>query len=117
MGWAPRGLSREQSVILGELPGETAQQRILVIWHRPNGPGVAQPTDPSGDTDRHSNCIELCEQAWGPGVGWYTYSSVRLSPRQVGLLRSLLGRSGYEAQRIITAAETVGLRVVRAESA
>ena len=37
--------------------------------------------------------MELRQQSWGIGVGWFTQSSVRLAPHQVAELRNSLGVS------------------------
>ena len=37
--------------------------------------------------------IELRQQSWGEGVGWFTQTSVQLEPSQVAALRQSLGQS------------------------
>lgn len=35
--------------------------------------------------------LELRQQSWGEGIGWFTQSSVQLEPGQVADLRGVLG--------------------------
>lgn len=37
------------------------------------------------------NVLELRQQSFGEGIGWFTQSSVRLEPTQVAALRNTLG--------------------------
>lgn len=37
--------------------------------------------------------IELRQQTWGEGIGWFTQNRVRLEPQQVGELRGVIGSS------------------------
>jgi hypothetical protein len=64
--------------------------------------------------------VELRQQSWGEGVGWFTQSSVQLEPGQVAKLKQTLGQAwhtpGGHSRRKSTPAGFVP-RVVRAESA
>lgn len=60
------------------LPGATDQERILVVLsHTASG-----------------SVIELQQQSWGEGVGWFTQSTLPLQPCQAAALRQALGGSG-----------------------
>jgi hypothetical protein len=37
--------------------------------------------------------VELRQQSWGEGVGWYTQHSVELEPRQLAELKQTLGQA------------------------
>jgi hypothetical protein len=63
--------------VLAELPGASDVERVLLV-HKVQG------------SHRQSE-IELRQQSWAPGIGWFTQSSVHLSPEQVGSLRIALG--------------------------
>ncbi len=38
--------------------------------------------------------VELRQQTWGAGLGWFTQSTIALDPSQLGQLRSALGGQG-----------------------
>ncbi|MDP6444929.1 MAG: hypothetical protein QF805_14125 [Pirellulaceae bacterium] len=84
-----------QEAILQQLPGATTDQRLLVLHVQ------------DGKTTR----IELRQQSWGEGVGWYTQSSVSLEPAQWSALRGGVSRPARS-----TPTEWQP-RIVRAESA
>src|SRR5262245_39985326 len=42
--------------------------------------------------------MELRQQSFSNGIGWFTQSSVQLEPGQVAALRNSLGASGRSAQ-------------------
>lgn len=73
-------MSRE--TILATLPGSHEGERLLV---------VLLATD-------CANRLELRQQSFGEGIGWFTQSSVQLEPSQVALLRSVLG-TGNQSPR------------------
>jgi hypothetical protein len=93
-----------RETILAELPGTTDQQRVLVV-HIVDF-SAAPPAR-----------LELRQQSFGPGVGWFTQSSVPLSPEQLSGLRALLGRVPAAAQTRPAPARSSGLRLLRADSA
>jgi hypothetical protein len=43
--------------------------------------------------------LELRQQTWGEGIGWFTQGRVRLDPQQVGELRAVLGTAGARSKR------------------
>src|SRR5262245_17696451 len=62
--------------VLSTLNGATEHERILVVLvHEPAG----------------GSRLELRQQSFGVGVGWFTQSSVTLEPHQVAELRGALG--------------------------
>lgn len=66
--------------ILGVIPGATDRDRIL----------IAKIVSP-GDVD----LVEMRQQSFGDGVGWFTQSSIPLMPDQVTLLGNTL-KSGMQ---------------------
>ena len=68
----------QQETIISTLPGQTEDDRVvIVLCQQGMGP----------------NTLELRQQSWGEGVGWFTQSSVEMSPSQVADLRNVLGVS------------------------
>lgn len=64
--------------------------------------------------------VELRQQSWGEGVGWFTQSSVQLEPAQVAQLKQTLGQTsatsiGRPARQVAPGGFIP--RVVHAESA
>ena len=70
-----RSLTHPHEVILAEIPGSNAEERLLIV-HR-NFAGESR--------------IELRQQTWGEGIGWFTQNTMRLEPQQVAQLRATLG--------------------------
>jgi hypothetical protein len=73
-----------------------------------------------------SSHMELRQQSWGDGVGWFTQSSVRLEPQQVAALKQSLGIGSscptavkQAAAKQYSQSKTRGWspRIVRAETA
>ena len=62
--------------------------------------------------------IELRQQSWGEGLGWYTQNTVTLAPDQLGQLRNSLG-VGSTARTIIPSQKKEGFvpRIFHADSA
>jgi len=91
--------------VLATIPGSTDDERLLLVLHRYPERGVR---------------LELCQQTWGEGIGWFTQKNIELSPQQASALRSALG-SGPPAVRTVRAECTelpaLDLRLWRAESA
>ena len=98
-------MSRRETV-LTELPGEHPDQRMLVVH-------IVESTSLA------TSAVELRQQSRAEGLGWYTQSSVRLSPEQLAGFRSLLGNvpAAAAANRRSLHAAIGSFRVVRADSA
>jgi hypothetical protein len=63
-------------VILATLAGAADDQRLeIALCHVP------------GEGSR----LEMRQQSWGEGIGWFTQSRVELEPHQVAELRAVLG--------------------------
>ena len=86
--------------VLANLAGSHERDRALVVLCGQGG-------------ETH---IELRQQSWGEGVGWYTQSTVALEPAQIAGLRSALG-AGSTSRPASTPASQFVPRVVRFESA
>ncbi|MAV36331.1 MAG: hypothetical protein CMJ59_12845 [Planctomycetaceae bacterium] len=67
-----------QETIVTTLSGQTEEDRLVVV--------LCQYA-------AGANALELRQQSWGDGVGWFTQSTVEMSPRQVANLRNALGGS------------------------
>jgi hypothetical protein len=65
----------------------------------------------------HGSQIELRQQSWGAGVGWFTQSTVRLDPEQVAGLRAALGKAPANHVPAYVSRLDFGPRVVQFESA
>ena len=63
---------------LTSLPAAVENERILVVLVQMPGEG---------------SHVEMRQQSFGEGIGWFTQSTVRLEPGQVAALKSALGRS------------------------
>jgi hypothetical protein len=74
-----------QEIILATIPGASEHDRLLVVLRQA---GVGSK-------------IEIRQQSWGEGLGWFTQSSVCMEPHQVAELRGVLGvgRSPAATQR------------------
>jgi hypothetical protein len=72
-------MKAHSEVTLASIPGSSEQERLLVVLCQIPGEGSR---------------IEMRQQSWGEGLGWYTQSSVRLEPHQVAELRGALGTGG-----------------------
>lgn len=98
-------------VILATLPGARDDEQVEIALLQTPGAG---------------SLIELRQQTWGEGIGWFTQSRVQLEPQQVAELRGVLGasanrpgaRSGRLPQAFSRLAPgTFAPRVVHADSA
>jgi hypothetical protein len=96
-------------LVLSTLSGSCERERLLVVLCHEVGAGSR---------------IELRQQSFGDGVGWFTQSSVCLEPHQVADLRNVLGTgqaSGRRSQlpKQFSHVSTSGFspRVVHADSA
>jgi len=63
---------------LTSLPAAVENERILVVL-------VQIPGDGSH--------VELRQQSFGEGIGWFTQSTIHMEPGQVAALKSALGRT------------------------
>lgn len=92
-----------QEVTLNTIPGSADDSRIAVVMTHEDG----------------QSRIELHQQSWGEGIGWFTQSKVILEPQQVAALSLGLGKSDVSAQpRFVNANSRAWTpRVVSADSA
>ena len=97
------------AVLPGDSDDPSDQQRVILVHCQ----------DKSGRSQ-----IELRQQFWGEGVGWFTQSTVSLEPNQIGQLRSALGgqpqiRATLQFEDSTNLGKSPGFtpRVVHAESA
>lgn len=67
--------------ILGVLPAASDKERVLLV--------LVQTTDSIGRSE--GSRMELRQQSFGEGIGWFTQSTVQLEPGQVADLRNTLG--------------------------
>jgi hypothetical protein len=100
--------AQSSETVLSNLAGSTEHERLLVVL-------VSQ---------LEGSRVELRQQSYGAGVGWFTQSTVSLEPHQVAELRGVLGvgkptRLGAALPREYKRASVAGFspRVVRADSA
>lgn len=63
---------------LTSLPAAVENERILVVLVQSAGEG---------------SHVEMRQQSFGEGIGWFTQSTIRLEPGQVAALKSALGRA------------------------
>ena len=68
--------------ILSSSPASTDLERLMVVLCQP-------PGEPAR--------VELRQQSFAPGLGWFNQSTVRLEPSQVAGLRMALGAGGQAA--------------------
>lgn len=64
--------------LLSVLPSSDSRQRLVVVLRQIAG----------------GSQLELQQQSWGDGVGWFTQTRLPVEREQLPLLRSALGRSG-----------------------
>jgi hypothetical protein len=65
-------------VVLSSIAGATDTERLLVVLCNRAG----------------ESRLELRQQSFGEGIGWFTQSTVALEPSQVAELRAALGTGG-----------------------
>jgi hypothetical protein len=63
---------------LTSLPATAENERILVVLVQITGEG---------------SHVEMRQQSFGEGIGWFTQSTLRMEPGQVAALKSALGRA------------------------
>jgi len=94
--------------VLTTLPASEVERLLVVLVQSPE----------------HGSRVELRQQSFSKGIGWFTQSTVHLEPGQVAALRNALGSSG--GQRPVNqlprefskiAPPTWQPKVVRADSA
>ena len=66
--------------VLGVLPAASDKERVLLV--------LIQAADSVGAMGSR---MELRQQSFGEGIGWFTQSTVQLEPGQVADLRNALG--------------------------
>ena len=94
-------MSTPSEAILSTLPSTSDDQRtIVVLCHGESG-----------------SQIELRQQSWGAGVGWFTQSTVRLDPEQVAGLRAALGTASANRVPAYLTSQSWSPRIVGFESA
>src|SRR5882724_5526835 len=71
-------MSLVSETVLTTIPASEVE-RLLVV--------LVQSSD-------HSSRMELRQQSFSKGIGWFTQSTVQLEPGQVAALRNALGSSG-----------------------
>ena len=67
-----------QPIILATIPSDQENQRLQVVM----------------DQEAVGTKLRLEQQSFGNGIGWYTQSSVEISPDQVPVLRQAFGVTG-----------------------
>ena len=90
---------------IATIPGQNDGERLAVV-HILKAEGGSQ--------------IELRQQSWGEGVGWFTQNRLPIEPHQLSELRNSLGSSGVNSSRPATPRRAAGasfLRIARADSA
>lgn len=91
-------------VVLAVLEAALETERTLLV-HRRSTDGLSW--------------MELRQQSWGDGVGWFTQNSVKLEPGQISQLRLALGPAKGTPPKSRTASTSRGFvpRLVTADSA
>lgn len=87
--------------ILSTLPSTRDDQRAIVVLRQ----------------SESGSQIELRQQSWGAGVGWFTQSTVRLDPEQVAGLRAALGTTAANRVPNYLTSRPSSPHIVRFESA
>ena len=89
-------MSPTQETVLSTIAGASDEERLLVVLiHSVAVPIHSLAVLGSAGASR----LELRQQSWGDGVGWFTQSRVELRPDQVADLRSALGASDCSRSR------------------
>ena len=65
--------------VLSTIPAASEAERLLLVM-------VKKP--------EVGSCVELRQQSFSKGIGWFTQSTVQLEPGQVAALRNALGLTG-----------------------
>lgn len=94
-------MQRNTETVLAILPGENDGEQLAIVLRM------------TVDGSR----IELRQQSWGEGVGWFSQTSVQLNPEQVAGLRNTLGLAPSRQPRTARPASQFEPQVLRFESA
>ena len=70
-------MSRHSETILTAIPASENERLLVVLVQSPE----------------HASRMELRQQSFSKGIGWFTQSTVSLEPGQVAALRNALGTS------------------------
>lgn len=76
-------MQTNRETVLATLPGTNDRERLVVVLT-------------SGGSA--TSLVELRQQSWGEGLGWYTQNTMQVEPSQVAGLRQSLGLGGAFAQ-------------------
>jgi hypothetical protein len=109
LAWIPPAMSLRHETVLTTIPASETERLLVVLVQ---------------DAGRTSH-MELRQQSFSNGIGWFTQSSVSLEPSQVALLRNAIGSksAGQSTARSLPrefstiAAPAWEPKVVRADSA
>src|SRR5438105_8347804 len=71
-------MSRQSETILTVIPASETERLLVVLVQSPE----------------HASRMELRQQSFSKGIGWFTQSTVSLEPGQVAALRNALGTTG-----------------------
>jgi len=77
-------MSHLTETILSTLPASETERLVVVL---------VQAVD-------HTSRMELRQQSFSNGIGWFTQSTVHLAPGQVAALRNALGTSSTSSPRV-----------------
>jgi hypothetical protein len=79
-------MSHLTETVLSTLPSSETERLVVVL---------VQAAD-------HSSRMELRQQSFSKGIGWFTQSTVHLEPGQVAALRNALGTGSANGSRVRT---------------
>ncbi|MBW3597919.1 MAG: hypothetical protein KY475_11670 [Planctomycetes bacterium] len=79
--------SLAEEVTLAVLPGDRDDEQVEIVLCQAHGEGSQAPGEGS--------YVELRQQTWGEGIGWFTQSRVKMAPQQVADLRAALGAGSH----------------------
>jgi hypothetical protein len=71
-------MSVPSETILTQIPASEVERLLVVLVQSPE----------------HGSRMELRQQSFSKGIGWFTQSTVQLEPGQVAALRNALGSTG-----------------------
>src|SRR3954447_18169095 len=101
-------MSLPLETVLTTIPSSETERLLVVLLQSPEA----------------GSCMELRQQSFSTGIGWFTQSTVQLEPGQVAALRNALGNAGGQQASNRLPREFSKLtptawqpRVVRAETA
>jgi hypothetical protein len=73
-----RSKTTRQESVRAIIDGPSETERLILVWCHAPGQGSR---------------LELRQQSWGEGIGWFTQQSIPLAPEQVAELRYALNGS------------------------